>query len=120
MMIEKQCSSASTSSDRASHYLSLLEEHEQRGGSLRSFAAARGLSVWTLYGWRRRLGLTRRRMTTPPGSLVAVDLVHEAPATSAPESEKLEVVLTDGLRVRLPRDISAERLGEVVTVLRSC
>ena len=119
-MIEKQSSSASTSSDRASHYLGLLEEHEQRGGSLRSFAAARGLSVWTLYGWRRRLGLTRRRMATPSGSLVAVDVVHDAPPTSAADGEKLEVVLADGLRVRLPWNISAARLREVVTALRTC
>lgn len=119
-MIEKQSSSASTSRDRASHYLGLLEEHERRGGSLRSFAAARGLSVWTLYGWRRRLGLTRRRVTTSSSGLVAVDLVHDAPATSALEGEKLEVVLADGLRVCLPWNISAVRLREVVTVLRSC
>ena len=63
-MIQQQTSSASKLPDRAAHYLGLLEEHEHRGGSLRSFAEARGLSVWTLYGWRRRLGLTRPRATT--------------------------------------------------------
>jgi len=117
-MIQQQTSSASALPDRAAHYLGLLEEHEHRGVSLRSFAGARGLSVWTLYGWRRRLGLTRPRATTSSSGLVAVDIVDDRPASRTAAGEQLEVIFGDGLR--LPSNVTVDRLAEVVTALRSC
>jgi len=88
-MIEQQTSTASTLPDRTAYYVGLLEEHEHRGGSLRSFAEARGLSVWTLYGWRRRLGLTRPRATPSSSGLVAVDIVNERPASTNARTRRL-------------------------------
>jgi len=119
-MIQQQTSSASKLPDRAAHYLGLLEEHEHRGGSLRSFAEARGLSVWTLYGWRRLLGLTRPRATSSSSRLVAVDIVNDRPASRTAAGEQLEVIFGDGLRLRLPSKVPVDRLAEVVTALRSC
>jgi hypothetical protein len=46
---------------------------------------------------------------------VAVDVVGQA----RPASE-IEVVLSDGVRVRVPRDVLTERLVELVRALRSC
>ena len=40
----------------AAHYERLLAEQEASGLNLVEFARARGLSPWTLYGWRRKLG----------------------------------------------------------------
>src|SRR5688572_33001372 len=61
------------------YYRALLREQESSGQSLRSFARARGLSAWTLYGWRARLGRTRSRRSRAAGEiapdLVAVDVV---------------------------------------------
>jgi len=119
-MIQQQPSSASSLPDRAAHYLGLLEAHEHRGGSLRSFAEARGVSVWTLYGWRRRLGLTRPRATTASSGLVAVDIVNDRPASRTAAGEQLEVIFGDGLRLLLPSNVTVDRLAEVVTALRSC
>src|SRR5262249_60142097 len=45
----------------AASYERLLAEQESSGLNLRAFARKHGLSPWTLYGWRRKLGRTRRR-----------------------------------------------------------
>ena len=117
-MTQKQTSMAA-GGERAAYYLGVPEEHhEDRGGSLRAFAAERGLSVWTFYDWRRRLGRTRRRSRGTSG-LVAVDVVEEArPASEA--TDGFEVILSDGCRVRVPVNFAAARLVELIAVLRSC
>lgn len=46
---------------------------------------------------------------------MAVDVVGEAQSAS-----EIEVVLSDGVRVRVPRDVLTERLVELVQALRSC
>jgi hypothetical protein len=104
------------------YYRRLLKEQEESGQSLRAFAAQRGLSQWTLYGWRVKLGRTRaRRGTRQPSPLdagpgfVAVDVVDGVPGAPS-----IEVALSDGLRVRMPRDTTVARLVELVRALRSC
>lgn len=103
----------------AAYYQGLLKEQEASGRSLRSFARERGLSPWTLYGWRGKLGRSRRRRPTEAGAeeagFVAVDVVGER----RPASE-IEVLLSDGVRVRVPRDVATERLVELVRALRTC
>ncbi len=103
----------------AAHYERLLAEQEASGLSLIEFARERGLSPWTLYGWRRKLGRSRRRRRAEVADgetgFVAVDVVGAAAATS-----EIEVQLADGLRVRVPRDVAIARLVELVRALRSC
>lgn len=103
----------------AAYYQSLLAEQEASGRSLIEFARERGLSPWTLYGWRGKLGRSRRRRRaeiadSEPG-FVAVDVVGAAPATS-----EIEVLLADGVLVRVSRDVAIARLVELVRALRSC
>jgi len=119
-MIQQQAAAASPGRDPPSYYRGLLQEHERVGGSLRSFAAARGVSAWTLYDWRRRLGRARAPAPVQSSSLVAVDVVSDRRPSSSGKGERIEVVLSDGLRVRLPTSTTAERLAAVVKVLRSC
>jgi hypothetical protein len=45
----------------AAYWAGLLKEQESSGRSLRAFARERGLSPWTLYGWRGKLGRSSRR-----------------------------------------------------------
>lgn len=103
----------------AAHYERLLTEQESSGLNLIDFARGRGLSPWTLYGWRRKLGRTRRRRRAAveegQAGFVAVDVVGAAAATS-----EIEVLLSDGVRVRVPRDVAIARLVELVRALRSC
>lgn len=106
------------------YYRRLLTEQEASGQSLRAFAAERGLSQWTLYGWRGKLGRSRRRRPLEDGAskergFIAVDVVDDSrPGTRG--TSGFEVMLADGCRVRVPRDIAVERLVELVRALRSC
>jgi len=110
---------ASSRGPGEAYYRAVLSEQESSGQSLRSFARARELSAWTLYGWRARLGRTRARRSRTAGettpALVAVDVVGR----DAPPRE-IEVVLADGVRVRVAHDVSLERLVAMVQALRSC
>jgi len=103
----------------AAHYGRLLAEQEASGQNLIDFAHGRGLSPWTLYGWRRKLGRSRRRRCAEvedgEAGFVAVDVVGAAEATTG-----IEVQLSDGVRVRVPRDVAIARLVELVRALRSC
>ena len=103
----------------AAYYERLLSEQEASGLNLIDFARERGLSPWTLYGWRRKLGRSRRRrraaIEDSETGFVAVDVVGAAPATG-----EIEVQLSDGVRVRVPRDVAIARLVELVRALRSC
>ena len=102
----------------AAHYERLLAEQEASGLNLIEFSRERGLSPWTLYGWRRKLGRSRRRRRADKdgaAGFVAVDVVGPAASTS-----EIEVLLADGMRVRVPRDVAIVRLVELVRALRSC
>src|SRR5436190_7433715 len=85
----------------AAYYERLLAEQEASGLNLIEFARERGLSPWTLYGWGRKLGRSRRRrraeIEDSKAGFVAVDVVGSAPARS-----EIEVQLADGVLVRVP------------------
>ena len=113
-MAQKQ-TAATVGGRGKAYYRELLAEQEASGRSLRAFAAERGVSQWTLYDWRRKL--RGRRGTHRRGAgFVAVDVV----GGSRGHVDSLEVVLTDGVLVRVPRDTTSERLIEIVGALRSC
>jgi hypothetical protein len=65
----------------------LLAEHERSGLGVRQFAEERGLSAWSLYAWRQRLGLSSRRgrrggrqvRKGGSGKLVPVQVIDEPP-----------------------------------------
>jgi hypothetical protein len=104
------------------HYRSLLAEQEASGLSLRAFAASRGLSQWTLYGWRSRLLRSKSRRSAArarrPAGFVPVDIIGSR--ETADDPTRFEVVLADGCRVIAPRDVALERLAELVRALRAC
>ena len=96
----------------------LIDQWRAAGTSARTFAREHGVSVSTLFRWRRRLAaanpdaLTR---STEAGQLVPVRLVSalEESATA------MEVTLTTGDRIRIGSGIASETLRVVVQVLRS-
>ena len=117
--MEQKHGSAASVERGAAHYEGVLAEQEASGLNLIEFAREHGLSPWTLYGWRRKLGRSRRRRRAAvedgEAGFVAVDVVGAAAATS-----EIEVQLADGMRVRVPRDVAIARLVELVRALRSC
>jgi hypothetical protein len=116
-MDQKHGSTATANRRGAAHYRTLLREQEASGKTVRAFALERGLSPWTLYEWRGKLGRSRRRSRAAADTtdFVAVDVVG-----SSQGAADFEVVLTDGVRVRVPRDVAIVRLAELVRSLRSC
>jgi hypothetical protein len=119
-MYQKRSSTAVLGRRGAAYYRELLAEQEASGRSVRAFATERGLSPWTLYGWRGKLGRSRRRRVaenaaSKESGFVAVDVVGGSRGGS-----DFEVELADGVRVRVARDVAMVRLVELVRALRSC
>lgn len=84
---------------------------------MRQFAAAVGVSARTLYAWKRRLELDDAG-TTAPSKLVAVDVIgHDMGRLG---SESYTIAFPSGASLRVPRDFDAERVSELVMVLRTC
>lgn len=108
----------------------LIAEQERSGRSVREFAEERGISPWSLYGWRSRLGVsggrrrgrTARRRDVDEAELVAVDVVggRGRSATTSELEPELLIELGD-VRVRVARGFDANEVAGLVRVLReSC
>ena len=125
-----------------------VERWRDSGLSAKEFAAEIGVNPWTLAHWKWRLGAEQRGKLRPgsnkssPARPSALTFVEVAPtavaeAVSAPPSRKtpaavrpakervapaghepLEVVLLNGLRIRVPVQFEAASLGRVVAVLQ--
>jgi len=114
------------SSKTEARWRRLIAEQERSGRSVREFAEEKGVSVWSLYGWRSRLGVgggpkrsgDRRRGDALETELVAVDVVGGGSAGVVEAQPLLEVEVGD-VRVRVPRGFDAEELGRLVCVLRA-
>lgn len=113
--MDRKHAAATISGEREAYYRGLLAEQEASGRSLSAFAAERGISQWTLYDWRRKLR-GKRRTRRRAADFVAVDIV----GGSRGWADSLEVVLADGVCVRVPRDTTSARLIELVRALRAC
>jgi transposase-like protein len=86
-----------------------LNAQKSSGLSVGAFSSREGLDPQRLYLWRRRL-----RQPTP-----AVDFI-EVPREQM-SSDPIEVVLSNGRRLRAPQTISPTRLAELAAALeRSC
>lgn len=106
----------------------LLAEHERSGLSVRQFAEERGVSAWSLYGWRHRLGLSRhrevrrgRRRGKKDGAaeLVPVQVVGAAADPGAEARGGFDVELREGARIHVPAGFQSEDLVRLLAVLRS-
>src|SRR5579864_1466471 len=96
----------------------LIDQWRATGTSARTFARQQGVSVSTLFRWRRRFGTGRPDGQTPPtpaGQLVPVRLVSALEETGT----AIEVTLTTGDRIRIGSGVAPETLRSVVQVLRS-
>jgi hypothetical protein len=117
-------------SDRAAYWRRLLTEWAGSGLSQAEFCRRRGIKAVTLAWWKRRLrgtddagGGRRGRWTrrAERSGFVEVALPHgsaSSPARRAPfivpPSDRYELVLPDGTRLRLPDDFDPERVAQLV------
>jgi len=105
----------------------LVEEQERSGLSVREFAERRGVSAWSLYGWRSKLGRPRQRRggrrsgQTSRDALIPVDVVREALVGGDDHEVGFEVIVDERARVRVPRSFDVTELARVLeAVRRSC
>lgn len=109
------------------HYRSLLAELARSGQSVREFAREQGLSPWTLYTWRSRLGLargraSRRKAAGGSGKSATGRLLEVSVAAASPpgESQGLVLCVHGRHRLELPRDIAEADLVRILRALSSC
>ena len=117
----------STSTEK--RWRGLIVDQEKSGLSVREFAEERGMSPWSLYSWRSKLGYGRgRRGPKPPAhrplreedqGLVAVDVVGPDGSPELEAGAGYQVELGGGLRVRVPSGFDERELARLVSVLRS-
>jgi hypothetical protein len=116
-------------SETEARWRRLIAEQRRSGQSVREFAEEKGVSAWSLYGWRSRLGIVRCpkgrerkaarcREVAAEAELVPVDVVGGEPDGVVGSQPLLEVEIGD-VRVRVPRGFDAEELGRLVSVLRA-
>jgi len=106
-------------------YRSLFGELAQSGQSLRAFAAERGLSAATLYAWRRKLGLARRRGAgrgaafdaQPHPRLIEVGLRESGRSSSG---TNLVLYLFGRHRIEVPAGFAEDDLRRLVRSLSAC
>jgi hypothetical protein len=114
-----------------------VERWSDSGLTAKEFAAETGLNANTLTHWKWRLGAeARRRQRAPrpvvepaqfvevtPPATVALEPARTVPVAPAPVAapviadEPLEVILRDGLRIRVPVQFDPGALRRVVAAL---
>jgi hypothetical protein len=116
---------------REQYWQGLIAEQERSGQTVREFAEARGLSPWSLYGWRSRLGRSRRGSGRRRGAgggrkaavesgqaLVAVQ-VTGADGGQGDRGGGFELELEGGVRVHIPSGFDAQELSRLLAAVRS-
>ncbi|MEZ6014596.1 MAG: hypothetical protein R3F49_05740 [Planctomycetota bacterium] len=96
----------------------ILPELEASGLSIQAFARERGLQTWALY----KVARDARTVARPKRSSLAEVLVVPPPQRhrGSASSTTLEVTLSSGLAVRVPREFDDVTLRRLLGVLRSC
>ena len=109
--------------DRTDRRLDLARRWRESGQSARAFAQEQGVTPWTLYYWRERLGDGHARSTgrrRKPRSAPRVSLAPVHVVTGGGEESRgdVEILLACGDRVRVTASVSVETLRRVVEILR--
>lgn len=98
-------------------YAAALADQAASGLSVAEYAGHLGVSVPTLYQWRRRIGAPKRGATADGTKIVEVTLARSAPVTS----DSMVVRVCSGRRsIEVPRGFDDEDLRRLVAALESC
>ena len=106
--------------DKRATWEGLLRQFPASGLTVREFCRRRGVSEPSFYAWRRRLGGERAGPLFVPvrvaASPAAASAACDTPAGQA-EPGRIELLLGDGVTVRLFGEVPAARLASVLGVL---
>ena len=104
----------------AKWYSEALAAQAASGLSVAEFAERMGVSMPTLYLWRRRLGVPPSPSETPT-RLVEVTVTRPSPATFAASTSAMVVRLCSGRRsIDVPTGFDDAELRRLVTAIESC
>jgi hypothetical protein len=97
----------------------LVSEFEQSGQRRKEFCEARGLNVYTLDAWRKRVAQSRFHET-----IVPVEIVEDRAAStgsmqtgSMVRNGQFRIVLAQGLRIEVDPGFDAAELRRLITAL---
>lgn len=112
---------------RADEMQGVLRKWERSDLPLSRFAKQEGVAVKTLYRWRRRLGVgdDQVRRGRPPGRSEDRREVTFAEVSGllggvSPASPMFEIVLGDGMTVRVSEHFDPDSLRILLSTLREC
>jgi hypothetical protein len=119
--------SGSSERDRHGRWERLLRQFPSSGLTVREFCRRRGVAEPSFYAWRRRLGnggatplFVPVRVAASPAAASAAGGrpggAEDGPTGQA-EPGRIDVLLGDGVTVRLVGEVPAARLASVLTVL---
>ena len=101
---------------RTAHYRRLLSLREQSPGEpVAVFCRRHGMSVWTYYYWRKRLGGEQAVAAVRP---TFVQVADSGQVQAVVPTLGVELAFPGGLQARLPRGYSREELLMVVAAGR--
>ena len=93
-----------------------FDRWKRSGLSVRHYCSRHQLAEASFYGWKRTLAL-RDAQTAKPSSTPLTFLPLHLPATVPTVVSRIEIVLRNGTRLRLPGDLPATRVRELVAAL---
>jgi hypothetical protein len=98
--------------DRREYWARIIAEQKLAGQAVKAFCGERGLSLYSFYGWRRRLSRTE------PALQFALVSTKAAPAAAADATE-LEIVFASGERLRIGKGVDAATLQTTLAAIRA-
>ena len=97
----------------------LVRNWERSGLTVRDFCVERGLAEHNFHAWRRTLAARDQEKTLPPKALPPFLPVHVADASVvAQQGAVLEIVLADGVVVRVGTGVDEAMLRQVLAALK--
>jgi transposase-like protein len=99
---------------RGRQWAVLVEQWEGSGTTMREFCARHGVQHSTFAWWRHELSRRKRKNTG------TIELVEIAVPGSGASERVIEVVLSNGIRLRVPAGFERRALEELLAVVRGC
>lgn len=103
----------------------ILADARASGGSVAAIARKYGVNANLIFAWMRleEQGLLQARTRSAPPKLLAVTVVPEPttepePAATVSPREHVEIVLSDGICVRVHGAVPTEQIDRVLRLLR--
>lgn len=94
---------------RRKYWSKLIAEQQASGQKALPFCRERGISQYSFYKWRQRLG---------KGAVPQFVLLEATPAAAVEPDPALELILRTGERLRIGNQVAAETLRIVLEVVR--